>query len=71
MAQQSDQMQVPRWVGNSLHERIVNDVWPKGVYVTCGLCFAREYLDVDQTAECLAEGWPKCCGRTMQVEGVQ
>ena len=70
MTQQSDQMQVPRWVGNNPLERIVNHVWPKGVNVICPSCFAREYLDVDQTAGCLAEGWPKCCGRTMQVEDV-
>ncbi len=65
------QLHIPRWVGNTLQERIVNDVWPKGVILTCPLCEKSEHLDVEQTAECLAEGWLKCCGKTMQVEGVK
>lgn len=68
---QTDQLQIPRWVGNNLQERIVNSVWPKGVNVICPSCLAQQYLDVEQAAECLAEGWPKCCGRTMQVEDVK
>ena len=36
--QQSDQVQAPRRVGNNLQERIVNNVWPKGVMVICPGC---------------------------------
>lgn len=67
----SNQLQIPRWIGENVHQRIVNDVWPKGVYVICPACGNKEHYDVEQTAECLAVGWPKCCGRTMQVEGVE
>lgn len=71
MTQQNQQLQIPRWIGDNPRQKLVNDVWPKGVFVICPRCDAKEHLDAEQTAECLAEGWPKCCGRTMQVEGVR
>lgn len=56
---------------SGMHRRIVNDVWPNGVIARCPSCGNTFHLDVEETIECLANGWPKCCGRSMPVEGAK
>lgn len=49
-----------------LHQRIVDDVPAlRRGQVWCRHCGAT--LKVD-SADCLAHGWPKCCGYTMTID---
>jgi hypothetical protein len=51
---------------NRWHEQVTNDVPQlKRGQVWCYRCGAT--LQVD-SADCLAHGWPECCGETMSID---
>ena len=56
---------------SGVHKKIVTEVWPNGVLATCPCCNKQEKLTAEQTIECLASGWPKCCGRSMTISEVR
>lgn len=49
-----------------LHQKIVDDV-PKLKRGTVWCLSCNREMKVD-SAECLARGWPKCCGSTMTID---
>lgn len=49
-----------------IHQKIVDDVPSlQSGKVTCRTCGNSQTVDPSQ---CLASGWPKCCGSTMSLE---
>jgi hypothetical protein len=52
---------------SGVHKKIVLEVWPHGVIARCPACGNTLHLDVDETINCLATGWPKCCGHSMTI----
>lgn len=36
--------------------------------LVCGRCGRKQELSVEQAAEYLRTGWPKCCGETIQIK---
>lgn len=48
----------------SVHQVLGDAIGNPGT-VECGSCGARKQVD---TAECLASGWPSCCGSTMTLK---
>lgn len=51
----------------NLHANIAADTFPKGGELRCGVCGAVQLMTTTDGARYLADGWPKCCGRTMQL----
>ena len=50
----------------TLHQAIVDDVPQlKRGLVWCRVCEDEEQVD---SAACLRNGWPKCCGETMTID---
>jgi hypothetical protein len=49
----------------NLHSNIANDVWPNGQDLKCGTCGKVVHLTTEECGQCLAHGWPKCCGYDM------
>lgn len=56
---------------SGVHQRLVSEVWPKGVLATCPCCKAQQQLAPAQAVDCLANGWPKCCGHSMTISEVK
>ncbi len=52
-----------------IRSAIAVDVWPAGAVLECTRCGASQTATVEELAEYLHNGWPKCCGVTMRVEG--
>jgi hypothetical protein len=50
-----------------VHRKIVLELWPYGVIARCPTCANTLHLEVEETIEGLATGWPKCCGHTMMI----
>ena len=51
---------------SDIHRNIVDDVPQlRRGRVWCHSCSHTEKVD---SAECLAHGWPKCCGQTMSID---
>lgn len=49
----------------SLHRAIADEALPNVKSVRCRKCGAEQPVDA---ADCLAHGWPKCCGATMTID---
>jgi DNA-directed RNA polymerase subunit RPC12/RpoP len=49
----------------SLHNDIAKDTWPNGWDVRCQTCGKELHLSTEECGQCLAHGWPICCGHTM------
>lgn len=52
---------------SGVYQKIAQEVWPHGVIARCPACGNTLYLDVAETINGMANGWPKCCGRTMPI----
>ena len=50
---------------SGIHSRIASEALPNVNRVWCRSCGRSEPVDA---AECLARGWPKCCGYTMTID---
>ena len=42
--------------------------FPAGVVFTCARCGAFEMADVEETAQAMLQGWPRCHGSKMIIE---
>lgn len=50
-----------------LHDRIADEVSKvAGNEVECDTCGRKQSVDISR---CLRNGWPKCCGSTMKLNG--
>lgn len=60
-------MSLPNLFG--IHQKIADDVCRDAVHsLRCLSCQSLYTISAQQYAEYLANGWPKCCGNTMQLE---
>ena len=50
-----------------LQKHIAQDVWPNGAQLRCKICGGVKNISVDECANHLAHGWPKCCGKTTEL----
>jgi hypothetical protein len=60
-------MSLPNIFG--IHQKIADDLCRDEVHgLRCLACQSYRVISVEEFAEYLAHGWPKCCGSTMQLE---
>lgn len=64
-----DEMNLRTYLDNvkHLHESISADVWPDGTWLHCTVCDRWEKITTRQCGYYLANGWPMCCGQTMNT----
>jgi hypothetical protein len=54
--------------GNEVRRRIAEDLCAaSGARLVCTQCKREETLTVESTLRYISEGWPKCCGREMEI----
>jgi hypothetical protein len=52
---------------STIHGKIAEDVYPKGVSLKCPVCGREIHATTRDCAVYLKQGWPKCCGKTMRT----
>lgn len=57
-------------IHTKMYERIAARGFPNGTALLCAKCGTSRLLTVFQTAQCLMNGWPRCCDRQMQVNNM-
>jgi hypothetical protein len=56
--------------GSKVFLRVARDAFPNGAGLLCRNCGKSRLLSHEETARCLAKGWPWCCDVRMRVEGM-
>lgn len=52
---------------NELMARVAKAVFPCGAVMSCKRCKRQDEATMGDCAAFLRLGWPRCCGRTVQV----
>ena len=59
-------MNSPAYSLLDLQKHIAQDVWPNGALLYCTTCKRNQKINTSECANYLIQGWPKCCGKTME-----